>query len=89
MTRGIGWAIVYADLTTGQLSNHFIAEHANGNVAGFAPILVMDVWEHAYMVDHRASGRGKYIEAFMKNIDWEQVSNRFDDAQKGIMTKRF
>ena len=59
------------------------------NVAGFAPVLVMDVWEHAYMVDHRAGGRGKYINAFMKNIHWEKVDARFKDAKQGKMTARF
>src|SRR5436305_14221033 len=82
-TRGIGWANVYADTTTGMLTNHFIAEHQNGNVAGFAPILVLDVWEHAYMVDHKSGGRDQYIAAFMKNIDWEKVEMRYADVMDG------
>ena len=88
-TRGIGWAILYADPMTGQLTNHFIAEHQNGNIAGFQPILVLDVWEHAYMVDHRAGGRGTYIAAFMKNIHWEQVEMRYADVRDGKISKRF
>lgn len=88
-TRGIGWAILYADTTTGELTNHFIAEHQNGTIAGFAPILVMDVWEHAYMVDHRAGGRGKYIAAFMKNIHWEKVDSRLAEVQEKKLTSRF
>ena len=88
-TRGIGWAIVYADLTTGQVTNHFIQEHENGNIAGFAPVLVMDVWEHAYMVDHQAGGRADYINAFMKNVNWSKIEERFDDALVCKMTKRF
>ena len=76
-SRSIGWAILYADPTTGCLSNHFVAEHHNGNIAGYKPILVMDVWEHAYMVDHKAGGRGAYITAFMKNIAWDVVEKRF------------
>lgn len=88
-TRGIGWAILYCDITTGHLSNHFIPEHGNGHVAGFAPILMMDVWEHAYMVDHRAGGRGNYIAAFMQNIHWEKVQERFEDTRQSKITKRF
>jgi len=76
-TRGIGWAILYCDPHTKRLTNHFVSEHQNGNIAGFKPILVMDVWEHAYMVDHKAGGRGNYIDAFMKNINWEVVEARF------------
>ena len=88
-TRGIGWAILYADAETGHLSNHFIAEHENGNIAGFQPILVLDVWEHAYMVDHGAGGRGAYIAAFMDNIDWDKVTTRFSDVMQGKISKRF
>ena len=79
-TRGIGWAILYCDPTTKRLTNHFIAEHQNGNIAGYKPLLVMDVWEHAYMVDHSASGRGAYIDAFLQNINWEVVQKRFDQV---------
>ncbi|MBD3272956.1 superoxide dismutase [Candidatus Dependentiae bacterium] len=80
-TRGIGWAILYADPNTGQLTNNFIHEHQNGIIAGFKPILVMDVWEHAYMVDHKAGGRGDYINAFIKNINWPEVEKRYNELK--------
>ena len=76
-TRGIGWAILYVHPETKQLFNAFIAEHEIGIIATCNPLLVMDVWEHGYMVDHGATERGKYIEAFMGNINWEVVSSRF------------
>lgn len=76
-TRGIGWAILYADQSNGELTNQFIHEHQNGIITDFKPILVMDVWEHAYMVDHKADGRAAYIEAFIKNINWNIVNNRY------------
>lgn len=76
-TRGIGWAILYSDPQTKQLLNAFIAEHEIGHIAGFKPILVMDIWEHAYMLDHKAGGRPDYITAFLKNINWEVVQARF------------
>ena len=88
-SRAIGWAILYADVSTGAVTNHFIAEHGNGNVAGFSPILVLDVWEHAYMVDHRAGGRGDYIAAFMKNVNWNKAEERYDAVRSGKMTPRF
>lgn len=88
-SRAIGWAILYADTTTGAVTNHFIAEHGNGNVAGFAPILVLDVWEHAYMVDHRAGGRGDYIAAFMKNVNWDKAEERYDAVRSGKLVPRF
>jgi Fe-Mn family superoxide dismutase len=74
--RGVGWAICYQDPTNGNLSNHWITLHQIGNVAGFTPILVMDVWEHAYLLDYKPAERPKYIEAFFSNIDWNAVEER-------------
>lgn len=79
--RGVGWAICYQDPYTNQLSNHWITLHETGNVAGFAPILVMDVWEHAYLLDYKPADRGKYIEAFFSNIDWQVVEDRLAGKQ--------
>jgi Fe-Mn family superoxide dismutase len=74
--RGIGWAICFEDPTNGRLSNHFITLHEVSNVAGFNPVLVMDVWEHAYLLDYKPSEKAKYIEAFFSNIDWQMVESR-------------
>lgn len=74
--RGVGWAICYQDPSNGNLSNHWITLHQIGNVAGFTPILVMDVWEHAYLLDYKPAERPKYIEAFFSNIDWKAVEGR-------------
>src|SRR4030081_1991000 len=75
--RGVGWAICYENPANGQLSNHWISLHETGNVGGFNPILVMDVWEHAYLLDYKPAERPKYIEAFFSNIDWPGVEGRF------------
>jgi len=88
-SRSIGWAILYADETTGALTNHFIQEHENGNIAGFVPVLVLDVWEHAYMVDFGTAGRGKYIAAFMNNIDWKKAEERYTAVKAGKIAPRF
>jgi Fe-Mn family superoxide dismutase len=47
-----------------------------GNVAGFEPIVVMDVWEHAFLLDYKPAERPKYIEAFFSNIHWETIDER-------------
>jgi Fe-Mn family superoxide dismutase len=60
----------------GALSNHWITLHETGNVAGFVPVLVMDVWEHAFILDYKPADRPKYIEAFFSNIDWDTVEKR-------------
>ncbi|MFN2512940.1 MAG: superoxide dismutase [Pyrinomonadaceae bacterium] len=74
--RGVGWAICYQDPTNRRLSHHWITLHQIGNVAGFTPALVMDVWEHAFLLDYKPAERPKYIEAFFSNIDWNAVDNR-------------
>ena len=73
--RGIGWAILYQDGATGRLINQWINEHETGHFAGCAPVLVMDVFEHAFLTDYGLK-RADYIEAFFKNIHWEAVESR-------------
>jgi len=78
--RGVGWAATYQDPTNGAISNHWINLHETGNVAGYTPILIMDVWEHAFIKDYAPADRPKYIEAFFSNIDWDTVSRRLTTA---------
>jgi len=74
--RGVGWAIMFQDNRTGKLTNHWITLHEEGNVAGYRPIFVIDVWEHAFTVDYKPTERAKYLDAVMKNIDWAKVESR-------------
>lgn len=74
--RGIGWVILYQDPVSGTVSNQWITEHDMGHPAGFSPILVMDMWEHAFMVDYRPADKKKYIVAFLANVDWVEVEGR-------------
>jgi superoxide dismutase, Fe-Mn family len=74
--RGVGWAICYLDPLHGQLSNHWVTLHEVGNVSGFIPVLVMDVWEHAFLLDYKPAERPKYIEAFFSNLNWQTVEER-------------
>ena len=73
--RGIGWTILYQDNTTGKLLNQWINEHDTGHLAGGIPILVLDVFEHAFMIDYGLK-RADYIEAFFQNINWDKVESR-------------
>lgn len=82
--RGIGWVICYQDPTRGRLTNHWISLHEIGNVAGFRPVLVMDVWEHAYLLDYAPAERAKYVEAFFANVDWAAVDNRLKAGSAAI-----
>jgi len=79
--RGVGWVICCEDPAGGQLSNHWISLHQVGNVAGFNPVLVMDVWEHAFLLDYKPADRPKYIDAFFSNIDWCAAEGRLKHAK--------
>ena len=74
--RGIGWVLLCEDPATHQLTNHWVTLHQDGVPAGFKPLLVMDVWEHAFMRDYKAGEKGRYIDAFFRNIDWRTVERR-------------
>ena len=73
--RGIGWVILYQDNLTGKLINQWINEHDTGHPAGCTPILVLDVFEHAFMVDYGLK-RADYIESFFNNINWGAAEAR-------------
>jgi superoxide dismutase, Fe-Mn family len=73
--RGIGWAILYQDMVTGSLHNVWINEHDGGHPACCYPLLVMDVFEHAFITDYQLK-RADYIGAFFKNINWNAVEER-------------
>jgi Fe-Mn family superoxide dismutase len=74
--RGAGWAITYLDTRSGRLSNHRIALNEVAHMPGFAPVLVMDGWEHAFVPDYRPAERPLYVESFFTNVDWAAVEAR-------------
>lgn len=74
--RGIGWVVLYRDKTADRLFNVWINEHDAGHFSGAVPLLVMDVFEHAYMLDYGLK-KADYIEVFIKAIDWKEISKRF------------
>ena len=73
--RGIGWTILYQDNMSGKLFNQWINEHDVGHPTGCVPILILDVFEHAYMTDYGLK-RADYIESFLKNINWAAAEGR-------------
>lgn len=76
LIRGVGWAVLYQDPIEGRLINTWIGEHNIGHLAGGKPILIMDVWEHAFMLDYGID-RKAYIQAFFENVNWNTVAKRY------------
>lgn len=73
--RGIGWAVLTYDIASKRLFNIWVNEHDAGHLAATAPLLIMDVFEHAFMLDYGVK-RADYIEAFYAAIDWNEVNRR-------------
>jgi Fe-Mn family superoxide dismutase len=80
--RGIGWVVVYYDKQIKELKMAWVDEHQNGQLAGLPIIIVVDMWEHAFMVDYLPSEKSKYTDAFFENLNWEVVEKRFEDSIK-------
>ena len=73
--RGVGWVVLYQDKAGGRLFNQWVNEHDAGHLAGAVPLLVMDVFEHAFMVDYGLK-RADYIASFFRNVDWKAAEAR-------------
>ena len=76
---GPGWALLTHNRRDGKLHTYFIAEHHLGLPIEQEILIALDSWEHAFMVDYGIK-RPDYIDAFMENIHWGEVSKRFADA---------
>jgi len=74
--RGIGWVILAYDVEGDEMFNLWIGEHDLGHLAGATPLLVMDVFEHAFVLDY-GTDRASYLGAFINAIDWNVVNTRF------------
>jgi len=76
--RGIGWAILYYDPISKKLFNVWVNEHDAGHLSGAAPLLVLDVFEHAYTLDYGIK-KADYVQSFFNAIDWSVVEARFGE----------
>ena len=74
---GIGWGALVKDPLTGRLMNAWIQDHENAVAVGTVPILVVDVWEHAYVKYYGATAMAKYVDAIRPLIDWGVVEKRY------------
>lgn len=81
MGGGSGWAILAWSSREGRLINHWAADHTH-QLAGSTPVLVLDMYEHAYHIDFGAKAAA-YVDAFMKNIRWDAVYRRYGAAVAG------
>lgn len=76
-----GWVILSFDFNDRKLRNYIADAHNQGGIWGTSPILVLDVYEHAYFIDY-GSDRKSYIEAFFQNLNWETINKKFAGVVK-------
>lgn len=79
LTRGIGWVILYYDASEDNLIMKWVDEHQIGHLAGLQIVMVVDVWEHAYMIDYLPSEKKDYVKSYLSNINWQIVAEDFEN----------
>ena len=82
LSRGIGWAILYFDKKEMRLLNAYVEDHQLGQLVGCTPILVLDMWEHAFVSDYQLSGKKQYVDDYFENINWSKVEDNLSQALK-------
>jgi Fe-Mn family superoxide dismutase len=80
LTGGSGWVLLTYVPRDGRLINQIASEHSQ-SIAGGVPILALDMYEQAFHLEFGANA-GAYVAAFMRNIDWSAVKQRYEDASK-------
>ena len=76
-----GWVILAYDFNDGKLRNYIADSHNSYGIWGAAPIVVLDMYEHAYFIDF-GSDKKSYIEAYFKNLNWEKIEQKFNKITK-------
>ena len=80
---GSGWVVLDLNLHDGDIRTYWSSGHAVALAAG-VPLLVMDMYEHAYQMDYGAAA-AKYVDAFFKNLHWDVVTRRLERAEKALL----
>ncbi len=82
--RGVGWAALVRDTAANRLRNVWIGEHDSGLLAGCPLIVLMDVFEHAFVGDY-GSKRAQYVDAFLAAVDWSVAEQRLVAATASVL----
>ena len=80
LAGGSGWCVLAYNTHSRSLHNYWAVDHLHGTL-GAVPLLVLDMYEHAFQIDYGAAA-DKYVAAFMQNVDWEEVDHRYSLALK-------
>lgn len=83
LAGGSGWVILAHNLHNGEVHNYWAWDHMHNAPMG-RPLLVLDMYEHAYHMDYGAAA-ARYVDAFMQNVNWEEVSRRAEASLKASL----
>ena len=83
LAGGSGWTVLDFNYHTGDLRTYWSGNHTQALASG-SPLLVMDMYEHAYQIDYGAAA-AKYVDAFFQNINWDAVSRRLERARQAAI----
>jgi Fe-Mn family superoxide dismutase len=79
--RGSGWIILNYDRHAKRFHQNWVDFHHQGQLATLPAVIAVDFWEHAYMVDYVPADKGQYLDAYLNNLNWENVAKRFDEIK--------
>ena len=80
LAGGSGWVVLAWDFQRDQVRSYWSGSHTQACAFG-QPLLVLDMYEHAYAIDYGAAA-AKYVDAFFENIHWDEVNRRLESAQR-------
>ena len=76
-----GWVLLTWDDNDRMLHHNQVFEHADRMMVGLRPVLALDTWEHAFMIDY-GTDKTSYMKAFLRNVNWQRVNERFESVSK-------
>jgi len=86
LAGGSGWVVLGYDLSRSAVQITWSGNHTQAHASSL-PLVVMDMYEHAYQMDYGA-GAAKYVDAFFANVEWAEVNRRLEQAQKADAARR-
>ena len=84
--QGSGWSVLAYDSVGGRLTTFQMYDQANNVPAGTLPILMLDMWEHAFYLDY-LNVKADYVKAFWNLVNWQDLAARLEDAKKTVIVK--
>jgi Fe-Mn family superoxide dismutase len=83
LSGGSGWTVLAYNLYNGEVHNYWAWDHLHNAPMG-RPLLVIDMYEHSYHMDYGAAA-ARYVDAFLQNVNWEEVNRRAEAAMKASL----